>query len=256
MKKELKNNKKLSDEERFFIALEQLIGDCIISKALNRTVSANDVFLNDDYRKMSLAPETEEDIKNVLIELDSEFNFDGSSLAQYIDGLITMHPVLGSRIVEFDEEQHFSPARLITLSALQNNSVMFPESYSLLLNSMTVFNSMLTKNRLSKIKFDKLPDFDELLKSISKPEIKESGYIEAKNGFDYKGGRIAQRAYYDLLRDVAHLSSSNKGLSSVLRFPKVLFENQYSCVFSKISQENIKLHIIKLLKEIYQIELA
>lgn len=60
--------------------------------------------------------------------------------------------------------------------------------------------------------------FIEFIDWLEKSKEKSSGYICNKKGFEFVGGRIAQRAYYDCLRDTADLSENNKGFESPLRF--------------------------------------
>jgi len=231
--------------------LNTVLGDCVIAKTINRHVNSDEVFLLDDHRKMRLGQEQEASIGKVLIELKSDTFFSGKSLTTYIDGFISNHSVLGSRIVEFDEEQHFSPARMLTLQALTDENIKFKSYYSSLLKRLDIYLEFLKKHRLKLQTSGVVPTFSELIEAISNPEVKVSGYIESKTGFNYKGGRIAQRAYYDLLRDVAHLSSENKSLKPILRFPKVLFEIRYKSSFSKLTQKQIEEHIVRILEDMY-----
>ena len=245
---------KESDETRFFKALESLFPGYIISKSVNRTVSDKEVFLNDDYRLMELSKETENDFNIILMQLNSDFGFSGKSLSSYIDGCIYNHPVLGSRIVEFDEEQHFSPARLISLNAVNSDDCKFLSIYKTLLRKEDIYSSFLKKHRL-KLSTNKLLSFDELIDEVNQTDgVTENGYIAPKNGFNYTGGRIAQRAYYDLLRDLAHLSAKNNLLKPILRFPKVLFEIKFKKPFSGLSEDEIKKHIISTLNTFYIIK--
>lgn len=245
---------KESDETKFFKSLESLFPGYIISKSVNRTVSDKEVFLNDNYRLMELSEDTENEFKRILIQLKSDFGFSGNSLSSYIDGCILNHPVLGSRIVEFDEEQHFSPARLISLNAVNSDECKFLSIYQTLLRKEEIYSSFLKKHRL-KLSTNKLPSFEELIAEVNQTDgVTENGYIAPKNGFNYTGGRIAQRAYYDLLRDLAHLSAKNNLLKPTLRFPKVLFEIKLKKTFSSLSEDEIKEHIISILKTFYSIK--
>lgn len=85
---------------------------------------------------------------------------------------------------------------------------------------------------------------------------KESGYICKKNGFEFLGGRIAQRAYYDSLRDVAHLSPKNSGLTFPLRFAKKKFEDLAKTRFLKIPIAEIKIIIRCILHDEYSVSLS
>lgn len=244
-----------TDEGLFFEALHAVLGNCVIAKTINRHVSSDEVFLVDDYRKMKLGQAQEASISEVLTKLNSDASFSGKSLTTYIDGFISNHPVLGSRIVEFDEEQHFSPARMLTLQALTDENLKFKSYYSTLLKNTVIYQEFLKKHRLKLQTTGSVPTIGGLLEAINTPEVNVSGYIESKTGFDYKGGRIAQRAYYDLLRDVAHLSSENKSLQPILRFPKVLFETRYKTSFSRLSQQQIVEQIVKMLGDMYGVKI-
>lgn len=250
----ISSSSKESDETKFFKSLESIFTGYIISKSVIRTVGENEVYLNDDYRLMNFPIDIEKEFQTVLTQLKSDFGFSGKSLSSYIDGYLFNHPVLGRRIVEFDEEQHFSPARLITLNALNNDSPEFYSYYKTLLRKEIVYQGFLKKHRL-KLSANKILTFEELIDKLNHLDVSGNGYIAPKNGFNYTGGRIAQRAYYDLLRDAAHLSAKNSLLKPILRFPKVLFEQKYNKRFSDLTPLEIETQIIQLLKVIYKINI-
>lgn len=250
----ISNSSKESDEAKFFKSLESLFAGFVISKSLNRAVSKNDVYLNDDYRLMELPTSTQNGFQSVLTQLKSDFNFGGKSLSSYIDGFVMNHPVIGSRIVEFDEEQHFSPARLITLNAFSNDSSQLYSYYNTLIRKEVVYQTFLKKHRL-KLSTNKPLSFEEIIDELSQLQLSENGYIAPKIGFNYIGGRKAQRAYYDLLRDAAHLSSKNNLLKPILRFPKVLFEQKYNKCFADLKPLEIEAYTKQLLKLIYNINI-
>jgi hypothetical protein len=165
------------------------------------------------------------------------------------------HPALGTRIIEFDEEQHFSPARQITLQGVSDASIAFKSFYLTLLHKEEIYISFLKKSRL-KLSSNKQFSFENLIEDLNMSKASGIGYIAPKTGFNYMGGRIAQRAYYDLLRDVAHLSSKNLSLNPILRFPKALLEINYRKRFSELSEEEIKNYIISMLNGLYKIKIA
>ena len=124
-----------------------------------------------------------------------------------------------------------------------------------LLRKNEIFQSFSKKNRL-KLSTNKQLSFAELIEELKLSTVSESGYVSKKNGFNYIGGRIAQRAYYDLLRDVAHLSSENISLQPILRFPKVLFENNFKKKFSELTQPQIKEYTISMLQVLYKFKFS
>jgi len=59
-------------------------------------------------------------------------------------------------------------------------------------------------------------------------------------GFHYfSGGRARQRAYYDTLKDYAHLSALNPDLSPILRFNIFEFESVAKKSFLNIPMNNL-----------------
>ena len=252
----VRTKKAESDEERFFRLLALIIGpDYLQSKAIGRPVDTDWVFLPADYRKLtfhsSLIPNT---LHSLLTNLDSDFNFGDNSLSSHIDGLIFDHPVAGTRIVEFDEEQHFTPPRFYTLNGLKLVlDCPYINEYINICADMAYLNSeVIPKHRL-KLRLTSMPltikVFREWLSQLSVG----SGYIEAKNGFPYLGGRISQRAYYDTLRDIAHLSKENSILNPPIRFAKKSFEYEFHRQFKNILDENLIISIKSRLSSAFQI---
>jgi len=249
-------SKKLTDEKKFFEAFSKIIGSkFLFSKNIDKPTSSNQIFLSSYFPEYKFSDEIIQVYNEILSKLNSTNTFKSNSLSHLIDGLIIEHPIFGNRIVEFDEEQHFTPARLETLNILKN-SVKLPylDIYIEICNDLNYLNTaVLNKHRIS-FKLDKYPTtFKNFLEWLNNQEIKESGYIEGKNGFDFKGGRIAQRAYYDSLRDTAHLSPKNEFFNFPLRFPKRLFELKTNLSFSMIKDEDVKSIIKEILKEVYNL---
>jgi hypothetical protein len=98
--------------------------------------------------------------------------------------------------------------------------------------------------------------FSEFTDWLINSNEKSSGYICEKNGFKFLGGRIAQRAYYDSLRDTAHFSPKNPKMKTPLRFSKKEFEDIAKSQFCKIPLPTIKNIMIRILSEKYSINLS
>lgn len=235
-------------EGNFFAALGNLLdNNYVLAKTLGKPVRSDHVFLNSHFEEMKFPEDANAMIRKVLDELNSDYNMSRNSMVQHIDGMIVNHPTLGTRIVEFDEEQHFTPARLVTFTALDENDYAgLIQLYAAIINNNDYFhNSVLKKHRMKFSSDDNVPnweDFKEMILTYSKPN---NGYIRPTVGFPYLGGRIAQRAYYDLLRDLAHLSVSNKNrLEPVIRIPKFLIEvickNGFENLTMKQVQDGLK----------------
>jgi hypothetical protein len=245
--------KKDKDETRFFQAFVEVVGaEHLLSKSVGKPINSEDAFLSDDFRKYAFLREVNENFESFLGDLNSNFNFSGKSIAQHIDGLLVKHPQLGTRIVEFDEEQHFSPS-LFTVLSKQSLSIesAFVGYYHSTLKDIDYLNNEVLKKSRVKQRFDAYPVHHQTFLAAIKDQ-KVSGYIKPKeNGFPFVGGRIAQRAYYDSLRNAAHLSPMNEGFSPILRFPKKFFEDKAGINFSRLGLEPIKLHIKDCLRELY-----
>lgn len=215
-------------EGKFFAALGNLLDiKYVFAKSIGKPVRPDQVVLNSHYEEMGFHAEINVKFRTVLDDLESDYSMPRNSMVQHIDGMIVNHPILGTRIVEFDEEQHFTPARLVTFTALDEEEYAgLKQLYTAIINNNDYFhNSVLKKHRMKFSSDDNVPyweDFKEMILTYGKPN---NGYIKPTVGFPYLGGRIAQRAYYDLLRDLAHLSESNKNrLEPVIRIPKFLIE--------------------------------
>jgi len=241
------------DETRFFQAFAEAIGiEYLVSKSVGKPIGAEDAFLTDDFRKYGFPDEVEKNFETFLEELNSNFNFSGKSLAHHIDGLLVNHPQLGTRIVEFDEEQHFTPS-LFTVIKQQSRSVelAFADYYYSVLADIDYLNAEVLKKNRVKHRFDVYPaNHNSFIAAIESEKV--SGYIKPKeNGFNYVGGRLAQRAYYDSLRNAAHLSPKNQGFGPVLRFPKKCFEDKAGVNFSRLGLDQIEDYIRECLLELY-----
>lgn len=153
--------------------------------------------------------------------------------ARYLDGCLVASD-LGPCLVEFDEEQHFSPFRLATLEIL--GQLIEPRfdiglfmGYCL---DPVCFRRFWLKHRLPPdlLRAGQAPprsvlEFTgSLLRRL--PPNPATRYYAPVSGFPFVGGRIAQRAYYDALRDCYHLTAEGcrLGLRSVIRVAKYQVE--------------------------------
>jgi hypothetical protein len=255
-KKEQKTDNKIKDETKFFVALSEIVGvDYIQSKSVNKPINSSHVFLSNNYVDFTFNQEINDCYVRILSDLKSNNLFSSDSLSHYVDGIIINHPYLKTRIVEFDEEQHFTPARKDTLKNLSN---ILPDKYfstfDEICNNKEYLNEYVLKKHRIKNKLETVPkSFIEFTKWLEQSNEKSSGYICDKNGFEFLGGRIAQRAYYDCLRDTAHLSERNCDFDNPLRFAKKKFEDKGNTDFGLISKDRIKEIIAEILKNDYGI---
>jgi hypothetical protein len=239
--KNLKSKRTEKDETIFFSAFNRLLGEeWLLSKSIQKPISSADVFLSDDFRDYAFPKSIENNFEELLEVLKSNYSFSSKSLSHYLDGLIKNHPIIGSRIIEFDEEQHFTPAFRNAIM-VQSKSIdqKFLKFYLEILTDVNSLNVQTLKKHRINSRFQKIPkSYNQFLEALKNERV--SGYIEPKeNGFEYLGGRIAQRAYYDCLRNVAHLSSKNKGLQPIIRFPKKFFEDASKKRFGAIDNEDL-----------------
>ncbi len=155
----------------------------------------------------------------------SRRDWPAASLLARVDGLITGQP-LGPCLVEFDEEQHFSPYRSAAIDALAGTVEMRFDAaaYRRYCTDPDKFREFWRKSRLpSRLLPPRglVTDKSQLAAILFRNQgaIPDSGYIRAKVGFPFAGGRIAQRAYYDALRDCIHLAEGwrGRGFRPVLR---------------------------------------
>ncbi|SEM30526.1 hypothetical protein SAMN04488008_11452 [Maribacter orientalis] len=248
-------NEKVKDETRFFIGLSELLGmDYLLSKSIGKPINSSHIFLSNSFENYNFNKEVNDCYLQILTDLKSNYMFSSDSLSHHIDGVIINHPVLHSRIVEFDEEQHFTPARMDTIPHLQD---ILPDNYfsifKKICNDKNYLNDYVLKKHRIKNKLDNVPkSFIEFVGWLEQSNEKSSGYICKKNGFEFFGGRIAQRAYYDCLRDTAHLSSKNSGFDIPLRFAKKKFEEIENTDFGLISMDRIKEIILEIMSNDYK----
>lgn len=230
------------NETYFFQTLRTIVGSRYLkAKSIGVKVLSSDVFLDKDYKQYDFPDQIRSMFSALLKDLRSTGSVGTGSLSQYIDGLFVDHPKYGSRIIEFDEEQHFNTFR--TASLRQLSAQLRPKyllHYQECCRDLNCFNQMLRKHRLNVV-VKSIPEavqsFIDLVQANAKPG---NGYIKPKTGFKYVGGRIAQRSYYDTLRDVAHLSLWNHSLGPPLRLTKFEFEKESGREFSQIPPDELR----------------
>lgn len=146
-----------------------------------------------------------------------------ADLTCYIDGMLSPEYSLGPRVVEFDEEQHFSPFRLATLSVVRRAvEVAYDlDSYRRYCREPLYVELFLKNHRLRGLDSSEFSSPRKLVDELSRhqDDLKRNGYVNPKRRFPFMGGRIAQRAYYDCLRDFFHASRHGKsmGLKPIIR---------------------------------------
>jgi len=252
-----KKKQRYTDETKFFVALSEITGkEQLLSKSTDRPIQSADIFLSDNYADYGFDKAITGCFKDLLEKLKSNSSFSSESLSHHIDGAVINHPELGSRIIEFDEEQHFTPARKETLQSLSTAVDMAYSTYFIeICDDLKYLNDhVLNKYRMSN-RLEKIPtSFADFTEWLEESHEKETGYICGKNDFPFLGGRIAQRAYYDSLRDTAHLSDKNPELKAPLRFAKKTFEDKSGKRFKYIPKAELKEMIVRELKSRYKLK--
>ena len=229
-------------EARFFHALSKILGSQYLkAKSIGGKVSSNDVFLEKDFEQYDFPENVKSMLSRLLKELRSTGSVGKGSLSHHVDGLLVDHPKFGNRIIEFDEVQHFNTFRAVCLRQLSNHidlgHLAYYEKYC---DDLTCFNEMLRKHRLKAVVKSVPETIESLIDLVQKNATSNSGYTKTKTGFNYAGGRIAQRAYYDTLRDVAHLSPKNQSLAPPLRVAAFEFEDETGRALSQITQNQLQ----------------
>ena len=145
------------------------------------------------------------------------------NLTHHIDGMLSPDCPLGPRIIEFDEEQHFSPFRLETLPVVQRTvEVAYDvELYRRYCCEPRYIERLLKKHRLRDPAWSRFLSPRALVNELARHQdaLKGVSYVRPTRQFPVLGGRIAQRAYYDCLRDFFHVSRAGKamGLKPIVR---------------------------------------
>jgi len=250
---------KEKDEDRFFGVFNAVTGGKFLdSKSIGRPVDGSFVYLPADCKMFEFSSGIKAMFALILEALNSDGNFGQGSLIHQVDGLLIDHPLMGSRIVEFDEEQNFTPPRKFTLQILREFCDRpFISPYILICNDLRYLNGHVIPKHQIKAGIHTYPATIKSFTDWLEIHVTSSpAHVEAKNGFNYLGGRISQRAYYDTVFDVAHLARQNDHLNPPLRFAKRTFEELYHKAFANMSTDEIAEGIRKLLNSYYDIDLS
>jgi len=167
---------------------------CALSSAIEMDVDiANSKLVYADYRMNGYTDHTIIELLERLKEsLHSTYDF--SNRCTPVDGIIRNHKLLGTRVVEFDEFQHFTAQRKLSIAiANAYHPLDFHKRY---LNFL---------------------DNAEVIAECEKV-TRRTGFRKPVHGFQYAGGRMSQRAYFDTMKDYVHLSERGMGFKSTLRF--------------------------------------
>lgn len=167
-----------------------------------------------------------------------------NSIIHPFDSSLINHHQPGTRIVEFDKAQHFTPSLYTVLTKQSLHfQLAFADYYHATLKDIAYLNHEAQKKDRIKQRFDLYPLHHDYVSSAVKNE-KHSGYLESKeNDFKYVGGRLTQSAYYNSLRNAAHISPMNQGFKPILRFQKQFFDDKSGVIFSRIIKAGIKASI-------------
>ena len=184
---------------------------------------------------------------NVLISLNSTYDFPNNNGPKY-DGFLMNHPKLGSRIIEFDEEQHFTPHRMKTIQLFFDHLPFSNDYETLFVQEDVRLRSILKlrlRNALDNITFMDLERTAGKINEYVYGRNLNNNYIRPSRGFNYPGGRLAQRAVYDLMKDLFHIVE--EGYEPIIRFSIFEFEKEYGVLFNQCTDEQIKTLINKKL---------
>ena len=210
------------NETRFISLLSEILGSKYIVAKPKGDIQPHikPDYSQNQYIKLGL----NEAFDDLLKHLGSTRDFSNKTLP--VDCLIIDHPEYSTRIVEFDEYQHFSMYRALTINHLS-----------------------------SLLKYGFYPDY---LTLINDPQVKlkhektisgRSGFSKPVRGFNVTNGRMIQRAYFDALKDVTHLSSYHMNYSPIIRFSIFEFESVSKKSFDLIDSSLIKDIVAKKLND-------
>lgn len=225
------------DETRFYEILKLVLADYgQISRDI-AFVNANS-FLD----AMASYPEIMNQIQQVLQFLHSTNDFARNGIPRF-DFMLLGDSPFGNRMIEFDEEQHFTPFRYITIKAFENE-LTFRDRYLPLFDETDFQYGVIVKCRLTNIyvpeTFFRPDELESVIEKCSHANPK-NGYIKACRGFYYIGGRLAQRAFYDLMKDLYHFYDPD--FKPTIRFSKFELELRYRTDFHHISDAQIDSYI-------------
>ena len=183
------------------------------------------VIATDFESRISELPIYSELYTKTLSSLKSTYDFPNNNGPKY-DGLLMNHPQLGSRVIEFDEEQHFTPHRMKTIHHFYDH-LPFSNAYETLFVRENVRLRSVKKLRLrNTLDINTFMDLERTNGKINEYFIGNNinnNFIHPARGFNYDGGRLAQRAVYDLMKDLFHVIE--EGYEPIIRFSIFEFVN-------------------------------
>jgi hypothetical protein len=239
------------DENIFLKAISNVISDkYLLSNKIKKPISEEHLYLGKDFKSFQIDDDLKSSLYDLTKQLKCSYEFSKGGLYQYLDLMVLNHPKLGSRLIEFDEEQHFTVFRKETILKIESFFPLeFWTDYISYCSNIYYQNQMLKKNRI-KYNTDKLiGNIQEFEYIISNYTNTNNGYVEPKQDFPFVGGRIAQRAYFDSIRDIIHFDRRNKHLKPIIRISKIDIEKTYNQPFNRIKLNQIEDYVrSKLLK--------
>jgi hypothetical protein len=183
-----------------------------------------------------------------------------AGLASYLDGMVRAGE-FGPCLVEFDEEQHFSPFRLATIEILSpevQGQRFDLDLYRRYCTDPVCFRRFWDKHRLPPdlLRPGQTPPRSvlEFTGTILRrlPPNPATRYYASVPGFPFVGGRIAQRAYYDALRDCYHLTREGRmlGLRPVIRIAKYQVESALGKSMGAAGASELQDAVASLLRDV------
>lgn len=202
-------------EVKFFNALKCVLGEAHVIHKPGLPIYTK-------YERTHYKDSVNELAESVLKNFNSTYDF--SNMTTPVDGIIVDHTQFGTRVVEFDEYQHFTPmrAKIIELSK-STLPLDFQNHYLMLIETKEVKDKMQVVTR-------------------------RVGFRKPVAGFQFVNGRMFQRAYFDFLKDYAHLSKECIGFSPIIRFAMLDFEAISGNKFSRIPDNELQEMIDQQLK--------
>lgn len=208
-------------QQVFFEALTLVLGDSSVvdrSAEISSYLDQLGVRIYTNHEVMELSPQMSVEMSKICELLSGPEDEQSAPRTLRPDGMITDASSLGPCIIEFDEEQHFSPSRLVTLEVAHDvfGARFDIHGYARYCSQRGFTYRFLKKCRISGLEPDMCTDPHAFLEALrGSVGMSSSRYIAPVAGFRFAGGRMAQRAYYDCLRDVVH--QSNRGVTAGLK---------------------------------------
>lgn len=230
------------DEDIFLQAISNVISDkYLFSHKIQKPISEKHLYIGKDFRSFQIDDNLKYSLYDLTKQLKCSYEFSKGGLYRYLDLMVVNHPKLGSRLIEFDEEQHFTVFRKESIGKIKSFfSFDFWNDYTSYCNDIYYQNLMLKKNRIKYSADKSIESIQEFEYIISNYTSTNNGYVESKQDFPFVGGRIAQRAYFDSIRDIIHFDKRNKHLNPIIRISKIDIEKTYNQRFNKIRINHIE----------------